>query len=171
MISVYGNYHQRAIKSRHQQKYCIAMCTFNTLRPRQNGHHFPDDLFKHIFLNENIMISIKISLKFVCKGRINNIPSLVHTMAWHRPGDKPLSESVMFSLLAHICVRGPQWVKCSVVLNIEWPFAGEKTLLGTFYWPISQPMLVDCVYARTGPFSLLLADGYMVDIQFVKKRG
>ena len=108
------------------------MCTFNTLRPRQNGHHLPDDLFKHIFLNENIMISIKISLKFVCKGRINNIPSLVHIMAWHRPGDKPLSESVMFSLLAHICVRRPQWVKCSVVLNIEWPFAGEKNFARDF---------------------------------------
>ena len=26
----------------------------NTLRPRQNGCQFPDDNFKHIFLNENI---------------------------------------------------------------------------------------------------------------------
>ena len=26
----------------------------NTLRPRQNGRHFPDDIFKCIFLNENI---------------------------------------------------------------------------------------------------------------------
>ena len=26
----------------------------NTLRPRQNGHHFPDDIFKCIFLNENV---------------------------------------------------------------------------------------------------------------------
>ena len=25
-----------------------------TLRPRQNGHHFPDDIFKSIFLNENV---------------------------------------------------------------------------------------------------------------------
>ena len=25
----------------------------NTLRPRQNGRHFPDDIFKCIFLNEN----------------------------------------------------------------------------------------------------------------------
>ena len=27
---------------------------FNTLRPRQNGHHFPDDILKCIFLNENV---------------------------------------------------------------------------------------------------------------------
>ena len=29
------------------------------------------------FLNENVAISIKISLKFVPKGQINNIPALV----------------------------------------------------------------------------------------------
>ena len=26
----------------------------NTLRPRQNGRHFPDDIFKWIFVNENV---------------------------------------------------------------------------------------------------------------------
>ena len=54
----------------------------NTMRPRQNGRPFADDTFKRIFLNENIRISIKISLKFVPKGRINNIPALVQVMAW-----------------------------------------------------------------------------------------
>ena len=49
----------------------------NTLRPRQDGRHFPDDIFKCIFLYENVWISIKISLKFVPKGPINNIPALV----------------------------------------------------------------------------------------------
>ena len=67
----------------------------NTLRPRQNGRHFPDDIFKYIFLNENLWISIKISLKFVPKGPINNIPALVQVMAWRRPGDKPLSDPMM----------------------------------------------------------------------------
>ena len=42
----------------------------STLRPRQNGHRFADDTFKRIFLNENVRISIKISLKFVPKGPI-----------------------------------------------------------------------------------------------------
>ena len=82
----------------------------NTLRPRQNGRHFADDTFKPIFLNENIWISIKISLKFVPKVPINNIPALVQIMAWRRPGDKPLSEPMMVSLLTHICVTRPQWV-------------------------------------------------------------
>ena len=49
----------------------------NTLRPRQNGRHFADDTFRLIFLNENVKTSTKISLKFVPKGPINNIPSLV----------------------------------------------------------------------------------------------
>ena len=88
-------------------------CLFfqGALRPRQNGRHFADDTFKHIFLNENVRISIKISLKFVPKVPIDNIPALVQIMAWRRPGDKPLSEPIMVSLLTHICVTRPQWVK------------------------------------------------------------
>ena len=43
-----------------------------TLRLRQNGRHFADDLFKYIFLNENAWISIKISLKCIPKDPINN---------------------------------------------------------------------------------------------------
>ena len=67
--------------------------------------------FKRIFFNENVWISIKISLKFVPKGPINNIPALVQIMAWRRSGDKPLSEAMMVSLPTHICVIRPQWVK------------------------------------------------------------
>ena len=86
----------------------------NTLKPRQNGRHFPDDIFKWIFLNENIWILIKISLKFVPRGSINNIPALVRIMAWRRPGDKPLSEPMVVSLLTQICVTRPQWVNENV---------------------------------------------------------
>ena len=82
----------------------------NTSRPRQNGRHFADDTVNHIFVNENVRISIKFSLKFVPKGPINNIPALFQIMAWHRSGDKPLSEPMMVSLPTHICVTRPQWV-------------------------------------------------------------
>ena len=82
----------------------------NTLRPRENGRHFPDDIFKCIFLIENVWISIKISPKFVPWGPNNNFPSLVQIMAWRRPGDKPLYEPMMVSLLRHICVTRPHWV-------------------------------------------------------------
>ena len=91
---------------------CLEAC--NTLRPKQYGRHFADDIFKCIFLNENAWILLGISLKFVSKVQINNIPALVQIMAWRRPGDKPLSEPMVVSLLTHICVTRPQWV------NLRW---------------------------------------------------
>ena len=59
--------------------------------------NFADDTFKCIF-NENFIISIKISLKFVPKG------------PWRQPCDKLLSE-LLISSLTYICVTRPQWVK------------------------------------------------------------
>ena len=82
-----------------------------TLRPGQNGRHFADDTFKSIFVYENVRILIEFSLKFVPNGPINNIPALVQIMAWRRPGDKPLCEPMLITLLTHICVIRPQWVK------------------------------------------------------------
>ena len=83
---------------------------FNSLRPRQNGRYKADDIFKCIFLNENVWFPTKISLKFVPKVPINNIQALVLIMAWRRPGDKPLSEPMMVSLPTHICVTRSQQV-------------------------------------------------------------
>ena len=48
---------------------------------------------------------------------INNIPALVQIMAWHLPGDKPLSEPVMVILLMPICVTWPQWFKKGPVMQ------------------------------------------------------
>ena len=95
------------------------LASVNTLRPRKNGRHFADDLFKCIFVNENAWISLKISMKFVPKFQINNIPALVQIMAWRRPGDKPLFETMMVSLLTHICVTRPQWVKAMINIYIS----------------------------------------------------
>ena len=90
----------------------------NTLRPRQNGRHFPDDNIKCIFLNENMSISINISLKLVPKSHINNIPALVQIMAWRRPGDKSLSEPMVVISLTHMCGTQPQWVNVVVSLRM-----------------------------------------------------
>ena len=83
----------------------------NTLRARWNCRHFTDNIFKCILLNENIWILLKILLKFVPKVLMNTIPALVLIMAWCWPGDKLLSEPMMVSLLQHIHVNWPQWVK------------------------------------------------------------
>ena len=71
---------------------------------------FADDIIKCIFLDENVLMSLKISLKYVPQVPIDNKPSLVQIMPWHRPGDKPLYESMMISLLMYICISWPQWV-------------------------------------------------------------
>ena len=67
----------------------------NTLRPGQNGLHVVNDIFKCIFLMESIWIPTKISLNYVPYGLIDIMAALVQIMAWHRPGDKPLSELMM----------------------------------------------------------------------------
>ena len=79
-----------------------------TLRPRQNGHPFADNTFKRIFLDKNVKVSIRISLKFVLNGPIANIPAFVQIMAWRRSGDKPLSEPMMVKSPTHTCVTRPQ---------------------------------------------------------------
>ena len=89
---------------------CMEYIWLSTLRQRQNRRHFADDIFKCIFFFENVWISLKISLRFVPNGPINNISALVQIMAWRRPGDKPLSEPMVDGLLTHICVTRPQWV-------------------------------------------------------------
>ena len=88
--------------------------TLNISRPKRSRRYFVDDIFKCIFLNENAWILIKISLKFVPTGSINNIPALVEIMAWRRPGDKPLSEPMLVRILTHICVTRPQWVNVPI---------------------------------------------------------
>ena len=87
----------------NKPKYC-------TLRLRQNRCNFTDNIFKWISLNENVWIWLKISLKFLLNVQINSIPALIPIMAWRRPGDKPLSESMMVRSLTHICVIQLQWV-------------------------------------------------------------
>ena len=125
-----------AKRPRGRSEQHIAM--FNTLRPGQNGRHFADDIFKLIFLNENVRISIKTSLKFVPRAPINNIPALVQIMAWRRPGDKPLSEPMMVSWLTHIFVTRPQWVISLYPRYLfETPFElfnGSSSLLSKGHW-------------------------------------
>ena len=94
----------------------------NTLRPTQNGPH----IFKCIFLNENVSITIKISLKFFSHVQINHLPALAQIMAWRRSGDKPLSEQMMVRLPPHICVTRPKWFK--------W----QATTEGAMSWPVTN---------------------------------
>ena len=82
---------------------------------------------------KNVWIPIEISLKFVPKGPIDNIPALVQTMAWRRPGDKPLSEPVMGRLPAHICVTRPQWVNDAILYRDYWFGMPKNVTRGTHH--------------------------------------
>ena len=126
---------------------------FNTLRPGQNGRHFADDIFKCIFLNENAWIPVKISLKFVPRGPINNIPALVQIMAWCRPGDMPLSEQMMDSLPTHICVTRPQWG-----LNEDWEVTSAYQSLSKIFEKRSTVPILD-----TSPLNVWAMDIWWVE--------
>ena len=73
---------------------------------------------------------------------------LVQIMAWRRPGDKPLSEAMIVSLLTHICVAPPQWVKgpidnkSALVQVTAWHRTDDKSL--------PDPTLTQCKYAALG---------------------
>ena len=73
--------------------FCVEL--FNSSPHGQNGHHFADNIFRCIFVNETICILIQISLKFVPKGLIDNMWALVQVVAWHLTCHKPLPESMM----------------------------------------------------------------------------
>ena len=74
----------------------------NSLRLRQNGRLFADDIFQCIFLKENVWTSVKIWLQFVLKVWINNIPALVWQATSH------YLKQWWSILLTHICVTRPQ---------------------------------------------------------------
>ena len=131
-VSPWGLFHQHffSLNSNSMINYS-AITQFQMIisRPRQTGRHFADDIFKCIFLNENVWIPIKISLKFVPKCPINNNPSLVQIMVWRRTGTKPLFEPMMGSLLTHICVTRPQWVN-QIPLTNKPPVRGHSVCVG-----------------------------------------
>ena len=70
------------------------------LRSRQNGRLFADGIFKCIFFNGDVWIWSKISLNFVPKGPINNIPALIQIMALNRPDINPFITSRRWSSMA-----------------------------------------------------------------------
>ena len=70
----------------------------DTLSPKHNGRHFTNNIFKHIFLNENFLIWIKFHWNMFL------MEALVHIMAWRRIGDKPSSEA-MFVCFTNACMR------------------------------------------------------------------
>ena len=77
-------------------------------------------------------------------------------MAWRRPGDKPLSETMMVSSPTHICVTRPQWVNRSeqnhVLVFMGYILHNELALWRMqLYWLIADYLQGRC--HQTGPAS------------------
>ena len=133
----------------------------NTLRPRQCGRHFLDNILIWIFLNENVWIWCKISLRFIPKDPINNISALVQIMDWcptkqatsHYLEQWYLDISItwpqcvnlgcipsMFFLLANQC----QWLrKNHAVFLAHWSLIQSVNLIQIMTWYLScnKPLL------------------------------
>ena len=133
------------MKKKHESNTLVMKwllyCCINSLRLRQNRRHFVDAIFKCIFLNENVLISIRISLNSIPRCSVYNIPALVLIMACRRAGDKPLSEPMMIILLTCICVTQPQWVKYHrpIGVGLGWQYEscghdGKHNIMKTLFW-------------------------------------
>ena len=82
-------------KDNKAQTVCILHGLASLISPGQNGRHFADGISKCIFMNEKLCISIRFSLKFVPWCPIDSKSVLVQVIAWHRAGDKQLSEPML----------------------------------------------------------------------------
>ena len=60
----------------HMREQGLVAASGNSSPPWQNGRHFEDDIFRCIFVNEELHILIKISLNFVPKGPVHNNSAL-----------------------------------------------------------------------------------------------
>ena len=115
----------------YQIKICVQSLLFNALRPRPDRRHIPHDIFRCIFLNEYVWISIKISLKFVPEGPINNIP---HWFRYWLGADEATShylDQCCSSLLTQVCVTRPQCIEWVVALYV----------MTTSNFDVYQPMM------------------------------
>ena len=112
------------IKSHCQWCYLgpLLLTWFDSPPPGQKGRHFAEDIFRCIFVHEKFYILIKISLKFVPKGPIDNNPPLVQLMAWHRIGNKPLSEPMLTRFIdAYMQLGGDELTLIPAWINNHMP--------------------------------------------------
>ena len=101
---------------RCQQLQTLQVIWLNTLSPGQNRYFQMD-------LNENVRISLIMSLKFVPLVRVNDNTILDQKTAWHWPGEKPLSEPMMASLMTKYASLGIKELnqRCNV-LWMHWSY-------------------------------------------------
>ena len=90
LLLMHWRYCSLALNHRNQGS---VMCrSINSFRPGQNGYQYADDIFRCIFLKENLNILTVISVKFVPQETNGQYASIgVGNLDWHWIGVKPLS--------------------------------------------------------------------------------
>ena len=133
----------------HRRMYASLGLSELTHWGRDEMDNISQQTFSNVLFNQNVWISIKISLKFVSKVLINNTQALVQIMAWWRPGDMSLSGPMMASVPTHICVTRPQWVNvgldCSscMLCGLTWP-VGISTIFRGHWQPSCTALTTTC---------------------------
>ena len=82
----------------------IFSSTLNTLRVRQNGCHFTDDIFKCIFLNENVWIPIKFHWNLFLRVQLTIFQ---YWLRWWLGAFQVTSYYLNQWLLVHRCTYAP----------------------------------------------------------------
>ena len=129
--------------------YLIGLNTgLNTLRPRQIGRHFPDDIFEWIFLK---MYEFRLTFHWNLFLGVQ----LTIIQHWFR-----LSESMVVKSPTHICVTRPQWVKAASQSEVfDWWYRTMKTYQVRWYEYWNRLELVCCVYLWVHNISVVLWNG------------
>ena len=134
------------------------------------------------FFNDNVWISIRISLKFVSQALIDNTPALNQKMAWRRPGDKLLSETMLPNSSTHIRVTRLQTVINGPGNGIQnrqdptkflWHFEWSTYLSSTWREFDPDTAYVVCISVSLGfPYMVSISLGfpYMVMMQTFKRK-
>ena len=136
-------------------RYWLFTEVLNSLRPRQNGTYFAEDIFKHIFLNENVEISIEFYWIFSqCQLKI--------TQYWFDNGLAPNRRKIIIwfndgIVLRHLCVTRPQWVNIHAIYDTSqlfWKYLPLRNR-SKFWWykfneisPFSKKKIVHVIHVR-----------------------
>ena len=98
----------------------------NSLRTRQNRHHFADDIFKDIYFNENVLISIRNSIANALELRLScTNPSICHSelMSWMWISTISVASECQRMILKQICIS-----KIHLNINQLLPISKEYTI-------------------------------------------
>ena len=111
-VTIAGNPRSLLCEFTDHQRPWQRLCKLTHLPLDKRVAILADDIFKCIFVNEINKIPTPVSLNFVPDGTIDNNPTVVQVMVWHRTGDKPSPEPMFIQFTGAYMRHWGRWVKC-----------------------------------------------------------